>query len=336
MEISCSHCKKGFSISEDQIYDYKQGIILSCPKCSKEIEIDLEDLQEAVSVFGRDLPFGEELKQLIVDGVDSLPPMPQVAMKARRILSNPDSGFSELAEVIETDQGIATQVLKIANSAYYGAVSEVSTVQKAGVIMGTKTLLELLTLACSSSLLGDRLNGYELDAGDLWEHALSTASCARVIANICRPEIDEDAFSAGLIHDCGKLILDPYIVERKIAFSKILSGKKSSFLDAEKKVLGFDHAEIASDVCMKWHIPENIANAIRYHHNPSESPEKDLTYIVHLADAIALMSGIGIGFDGMLYKVDESALEILGLSADDINSIMCEAVKYVEGVTDGD
>ncbi len=166
MKISCSHCKKRFSISEDQIYDYKIGIILSCPECNEDIEIDLDSLQEAVRVSDRDLPFGEELKQIIEDSVDSLPPMPQVAMKARKILSDPDSGFSELAKVIETDQGIATQVLKIANSAYYGAVSEVSTVQKAGVIMGTKTLLELLILACSSSLLGNRLNGYELDTGD--------------------------------------------------------------------------------------------------------------------------------------------------------------------------
>ncbi len=83
---------------------------------------------------------------------------------------------------------------------------------------------------------------------------------------------------------------------------------------------------------MKWQIPDNIANAIRYHHNPAESPEKELTYIVHFADAIAMMSGIGIGFDGMLYQIDESALEYLGLSGDDINIIMCEAVKYVEGV----
>ncbi len=258
--------------------------------------------------------------------------MPQVAIKARRIISDPDSGFSELAKVIETDQGIATQVLKIANSAYYGLVSEVSTVQRASVIMGTKTLMEVLTLACSSSLLGNNLHGYELDTGDLWLHSLSTAYCSKIIATKCRPELANDAFTAGLIHDSGKLILDPYVMERKKHFTELLEGEKTSFLDAEKEVLGFDHGEIASEVCVKWQIPENISQAIKYHHNPGESPEKDLTYIVHLSDAIAMMSGIGIGYDGMLYKIDEHVFELLGIASADINPIMQEVVTSVENI----
>ena len=123
-----------------------------------------------------------------------------------------------------------------------------------------------------------------------------------------------------------------YVLERKHAFTKILDGDKTSFLDAEKEVLGFDHAEIASEICAKWQIPDSISQAIMYHHNPAESPEKDLTYIVHLSDAIAMMSGMGIGYDGMQYEPDEYALELLGIPASDINSLMCEAVESVKSV----
>ncbi len=333
MRISCSHCRKKFTITEDQICDYTSEIIFSCPKCETDISVDLKTLTQAVNASIQDLPSGDTLKKIILDSVRTLPPMPQVAIKARKIISDPDSGFSELASVIETDPGITTQVLKIANSAYYGLVSEVSTIQRASVIMGTKTLLEVLTLACSSTLLGNNLRGYELDTGDLWMHSLSTAYCSKIIAKKCRPELAEDAFTAGLIHDSGKLILDPYVVERKKSFTQLLKDEKISFLDAEKEILGFDHGEIASEVCMKWQIPENISQAIKYHHNPGESSEKDLTYIIHLSDAIAMMSGIGIGYDGMLYEIDEHVFELLGISSSDINSIMHEVVTSVESIT---
>ena len=81
-----------------------------------------------------------------------------------------------------------------------------------------KTLSDLLTLACSSSVMGSKLNGYGQESGDLWMHSLAVAGCARSIAKLKKPELADDAFSAGLIHDCGKLILDPYIDERRDLF----------------------------------------------------------------------------------------------------------------------
>ncbi len=332
MNISCSRCKERFNITEDQIYDYKKGIIFCCPECNEDIKIDPGALQQAINTTAQDLPVGDKLKKIILDSVETLPPMPQVAMKAQRIASNPDSGIAELARVIETDQAIATQVLKIANSAHYGAMSEVASVQKAGIVLGTKTLLEILTLACSSSLLGDKLMGYELDTGDLWMHSLTVAFCSRIIAQKYRPELEEVAFSAGLIHDSGKLILDPYIFERKKAFTEFINKNELSFLDAETAVLGFDHAGIASELCVKWQIPDNIADAIKYHHHPAKSQEKDLTYIVHISDIIAMMSGIGIGIDGLLYQADESALACLGISENDINIVICEAARYTGNI----
>jgi len=334
MKISCSHCKKEFTVSEDQIYDYNIEIILSCPECNKDMEIDLNTLQLAVSTYDQNHLYGENLKKAILKSVKRIPPMPQVAIKARKIISNPDSNFSELAEMIESDQGIASQVLRIANSAYYGVTKKVSSVQRASAILGTKTILEILTIACSSTLLGNKLNGYGLSTGDLWMHSLLTAYGSNIIAKKSRPELAEDAFTAGLIHDSGKLILDPYILERNKTFTKRLNGEDISFLDAEKDVLGFDHAEIASEVCLKWQIPDNISKAIRYHHYPAQSPEKDLTYIVHLADAISMMSGMGLGYDGMHYQADERALELLGILATDINIIMCEVVESVKNVVD--
>ena len=108
--------------------------------------------------------------------------MPQVAQKARQITADADSSFSDLVKVIETDQAIATRVLKIANSSYYGQAEEVTSLQQAAVVLGMKTLNELLTMACSGSMIGSELKGYRLQSGDLWMHSLATAGCARMLA----------------------------------------------------------------------------------------------------------------------------------------------------------
>ena len=123
------------------------------------------------------------------------------------------------------------------------------------------------------------------------------AAASRIIALKDHPALAEDAFSAGLIHDAGKLILSSYVNERKNIFLMLRKSGGVSALSVEAKILGFDHAEIASGVCEKWQIPKHISNAIRYHHYPEKSNGNGLAYILHVADAVAMLSGIGGGVD---------------------------------------
>jgi len=304
MEIICSDCKK---------------------KGNSSSSIPAEEKKSKQTAHTS----GEVLKKQILQTVEDLPPMPQVAQKARQVVSNPDSSFKELAKVIETDQAIAAKVLRMANSAYYGSVGDVSSVRQASVVLGTKTLIELLNLACASGPLSKTLKGYDLEAEDLWKHSLAVASGSRIIAKKRSAELAEDAFSAGLIHDVGKLILDSYIFERREAFERVIQKGTESFLEIEKQVLGFDHAEIASEVCEKWQIPSHLSFAIRHHHDPLQSDENELAYIIHVADITAMMTGIGGGIDGMLYKIDDRAMDFLKFGHTDITILMGEIAEYV-------
>ena len=200
----------------------------------------------------------------------------------------------------------------------------------AASVLGVKTLMELLNLACASGLLGSNLDGYDLDSWDLWRHSLAVAEGARLVAKKCDPGLVEEAFSAGLIHDVGKIILSPYILERKRAFDDLLQSDGETFLDAEKTVLGFDHSEIAAEVCAQWNMPESIAVAIANHHTPEKADGNRLAHIIHIADAAAIMSGIGAGFDGMKYEISPATLERLHVTEDDINAFMGEAAIYVD------
>lgn len=342
MKIKCLQCQKEYTIPDESLKAYAGDVALPCPNCGNPIKIHIRGLESLsddcpVVPLGKDGLTGKERGQALKDRIfrtlKDLPPMPKVAQKARKILSNPNSSFIDLAKVIETDQGIVTRILKLANSPYYGLSGNVSSVQHASVVLGGKTLMELLNLACSSEILGKTLKGYDLDAGDLWVHSLAVASGSAVLARKVNPPLEQDAFAAGLIHDVGKIILDPYVFERKEEFRSFVESGRESFLYAEKEILGFDHAELASEVCEQWQIPGHITRSIRHHHDPAPSDGDDLSYIVHMADAIAIMSGIGAGMDGMLYRIHEKAMNFLGLSQEDLCNIMADMADYVERTT---
>jgi HD-like signal output (HDOD) protein len=333
MKVECQECHKVYDIPDERL-PKGETISFQCPACKATIELDLQTQREDTKESGaEEMPKGEVLKKKILRSVEDLPPMPQTIMKAREIMNNERSSFKELARVLKTDQAIAAKVLRMANSTYYGKTGKVSSIQHASVVLGLQTLGDLITIAGASEILGNQLNGYRLESGALWEHSLGVAQGARSIAKKRSQELAEDAFAAGLIHDMGKLVLDPYIRDRAKLFDAFLHDGRQGFLQAEKEILGFDHAEIASELCKQWGIPQHLTIAIQHHHRPSRSNGDELAYIIHIADAAAIMSGLGTGIDGMLYKMEDGAMDFLGLQEGDLLMIMAEIAEFVMGIT---
>lgn len=347
MNVKCKSCGKGYNIPDERIPPDRK-ISFPCPSCKKGIiNIDirpeaLKDAQEPerpkkkapAFEVERDLPSGEVLQKIILNRLTELPPMPQVMFKAREIMNDPTSGFRALAEILEKDQAMATRVLRLSNSAYYGLAGKVTSIQHAAVLLGYKTVGEVVAMASSSKLLGDSLEGYKLNSGDLWKHSLAVAIASRLIAGRRYKDLENDAFSAGLIHDAGKIVLNKYVLERMNAFEEYMSDDQKSFLNAEKDILGFDHSEIASEMCNLWKIPKALVAAICFHHYPAHSGDNVLALIVHVADALSLMSGIGAGIDGMLYRMDQRAQEFLRLTEQDLREVLDETVESVEKITE--
>jgi HD-like signal output (HDOD) protein len=270
------------------------------------------------------------LKSKILRGLVELPPMPNIILKAREIMEDSGSSLKDLAGVIEHDQAIVARVLALANSAYYGLSGLVSSIQHASILLGQKTLGELITIAASSQLLNKKLKGYRLHPGDLWKHSLAVALGSRIIAEKINAEWVEDAFIAGLLHDAGKIILNPYIVEREKAFKKALGNGQPKFIDAEKEILGFDHAEVMSRAIRFWRYPENQSTAIRYHHYPSHSENSELAFIVHLADFAAKEAGFK-SEDGVPQpEIDPQTLSYLGFKKEGLSPIIAEIATSVE------
>lgn len=265
----------------------------------------------------------------ILQRAGELPPMPQVVIKAQELVADPNSSVKQVSSLLESDQAIATKVLKMANSAFYGLSGKISSIQHASLVLGYKTLSEIIALAGAASYLQKELPGYGFESQDLWRHSLSVAMGSKIIANTKNPELMPVAYTAGLIHDIGKIILDPYVLENKEDMETILKDDQQTFLNAEKQILGYDHAEIAAEICIKWKIPEIISLAIRYHHCPSASHGDELAYILHMADYIDIMSGGGYGSDDFLYQLESGTMDFLGIQQDAISDITLEVMEYV-------
>ncbi len=350
MKIVCSTCRRSFNIPDERL-PKTESIAFPCPVCKAVIEVDLRSRLSGepppprpeaakgdggAGVTAREaegLPSGEKLMKKILQTAKDLPPMPQTTLKAHEIIKDPHASFEDLASVLEMDQAIATRVLRMANSPYYGMSGSVSSIKHASTILGLKVLEELIVMAWSTKALADRMEGYGLGTGDLWQHSLGVAFGSKIVATLKNPGMANDAFSAGLIHDVGKLVLDPYVLERKDLFAAFLADGTESFLSAEKEILGFDHGEIAAELCTNWNVPQNLATAIRHHHSPAASNGNQLAYIVHMADVIALMSGMGAGIDGMQYQMDPEAMASLGMTSDDMSTIMIQIVEAVQSIS---
>lgn len=256
--------------------------------------------------------------QNIVNKVESLPEMYHVAVKAAKMLDNDDVDITELAEVISVDVSLTTHILKLCNSAHYGFSRKISSISEAIPKLGLKTLKSMMFLAVSNGVLKAELDGYELAKGELWKNAVSCAVYSRYLATISKYKDPETAFVAGLLRDIGKLILHESVKDTFDNILNVVHKENIPFYIAEEKVIGADHCEIGSAIATKWNFPDNLVNTIKYHHS-YEKAKKDkcedlhLISIVHIADAMTMMLGTGIGSDGMMYKLDLCSFEFLNI-----------------------
>ena len=352
MRVRCPHCNKVYNIPDDALPQGKR-MSFHCKKCNGVVRIDpspkprkelfprlsrakkAEKKQAAppVEQETETKPMGRELKKKILQILmGRLPVMPQIVLKAQEVMADPNSSMKDLARIIETDQGIVTRTLLLANSAYYGLAGKVTSVQHASVLLGNETLGEIIVMAGTSGFLNKTLQGYGLDSKIFWGHSLAVAFGSKFIAGKVRPELENDAFVAGLIHDSGKIMLDQHVFERKAAFDAFMMDGGKSYLQAEKEILGLDHSEIGSEVCKTWGLPEALTVAVKYHHNPARSGGDGLAYIVHVANSLALMGDFGNGIDDEMYAIEEGAMEFVGLKPGDEEGVMRDVSESVERI----
>lgn len=216
--------------------------------------------------------------------VRNLPALPQAVLEARQLLASDDVAFEPLADAISHDAALAADLLRLANSSLYGLSGRVRTVRDAVSVLGLRNLDMLLTAAAMRSALRPSEGG-PFDTVSHWRHGVASGLCAFHLAAERKVERDA-AFTAGLLHDLGRLALACVATEPMRDLLTRQSAEAPPLLAMERQVLGSDHAAFGAVVAGHWHFGADIVEAIRLHHAPGERPPNALVDIVHVADAM--------------------------------------------------
>lgn len=248
------------------------------------------------------------LRREIQRNVNSIPPMPEVIVKLRQYVNDPEVDYKKLAGVIEKEPGLTANILRLANSSYFGGVGQIRSIQLAMTRLGLRRIHQMAVAVCIEPLAKVKIKGYDLGPRELWEHSLATALASAKIAQHLGLRDTSDAFTVGLLHDLGKTVLGNFIDVDMDAIMDQVKGGEVSFDEAERSVLGMDHAEVAGILLQNWKLPQEIVDAVRWHHRPAlfEGDDDSLVSIVHIADVLCMDVGFGIGADGLKYRLDEA------------------------------
>ena len=268
----------------------------------------------------------------ILSQVSSVPSLPAIVFKLQQFLDDPEVNFNQLARVIECDPGLTANVLQLANSAYFGWQGGIGSVRDAISRLGTKRIFQMVLCMSVAPMVRKPVRGYGLEADRLWEHAVAAAICTEKLAAKRRPAALGHAFTGGLLHDIGKVLLGTFVDVDDKPIKELVELDGLGFNEAERMVLGVDHAEVGAHLLEKWSLPDEVVQATRWHHEPGRVPadQRDLTDLVHVADVICMDCGWGLGQDGLQYHLDEDAAARLDLKAGDADEAAAQVMIGLE------
>lgn len=271
----------------------------------------------------------------LVEKVDEIPVFPESVSRIIRLIEDPETSARDVEREISKDQGLTAKILKLANSAYYGLSRNVKTVADATVLLGFQAVKSMVLATSVGKVLDKELPGYALGKQELWLDSQACAITARAVARKCRFAKADQVYTAGLLRDIGKVILDHYLSEQYEVIVKEVNTTNKSFLQVEEEVLGFNHGQVGARIAMKWHLPEDLVEAIERHHSPEQAEvNPKMTAMVHVADGLVKMMGMHLGIDGLSYHFSQDALRLLKLDEQTLTEIMSEVADMLgdEGI----
>ncbi len=261
-----------------------------------------------------------------MDRARELPTLPVVAQKALEVIHRDRSSAAELCRFMEHDPVLAARALRLANTAYYRmpGTQEVEDLHRAVIVLGFMNIRNIVLTACLQSLYKPEFRTNHFSARDLWVHSIAVAVISRILADELAPELGEQAFLAGLVHDVGMIVEWNLFPDRFPHALNRFHGTGIDILTAEKEALGFDHAVAGASIMRRWGIPKSIRDAAARHHRPRPASGSNgaLCNIVQAAERIACERGDGF-FDNTDREVPvENVLKQLGLRGDAYRDII--------------
>lgn len=246
--------------------------------------------------------------------INDLPSFPSVVFEMVNLLGQPDITVERLISSIQLDQAIASKILRLVNSSFYGFQGKISSLSQALVLLGFNTIKNAVLSISILDTFSDIDKDRDFDPRLFWLHAIGTGVISRVIGHQLKYQHVENLFIAGLLHDIGKLIIIKLFPEDFFQILKEVKKNDISIIEGENVVLGINHTEIGLETAKKWKLPEEIQEAVGFHHCPWNAKEnRAMSAMVSLSDCLCRALDIGNGGDSLVPEIDPKVLTILGI-----------------------
>lgn len=258
--------------------------------------------------------------------IERLEPMSESVTRLAQMVGDPDTDLGAIIRIVELDQALTASVLRWANSVWSLSQIPILTVRDAVIRLGAGNVLKLAVGKRISGDMSRSFPGYGLGEKELWRHSIASALAVENLAQFAQESIPGVGFTAALLHDIGKLLLEPHFTPEIIAEIKaVIERERVTYVEAELRVLGTDHAKVGGAVGRHWKFPELLVQAIENHHDPDAAPNP-VQDAVHIANTVAKIIGVGLGNSEMNMRVSEDAARRLGLASSGLESL-CALVQ---------
>ena len=271
--------------------------------------------------------------------------LPEVCIQVQALADSPHTTAEDIGEVVGKDTALTSRLLKLVNSAYFGMPVKIDTITRAVNMIGMRELRNL-TMAASAAEVFARVPGDLIDMASFWQHSVYCALLARNLAQHCNVLHSERLFTAGLLHDVGRLLMLMKLPDETAQAESLRQQSDKDICEYEQQLLGFDHAEVGQVLLLHWNMPANLCASIRYHHDPRSAHDAHLeAALIHIADQVThcaqerkdpqeskFYDPYGALLDSDLYADEISSAAIISAQAEALTLTGIETSHIVDGI----
>ena len=258
--------------------------------------------------------------------------LPDIYLRLREVLDDPEFSMADVADVISQDPGMTTRLLRLVNSAFFGLAAKIETVSRATSLLGTQQVHDLV-LATSVTETFSGMSSEVMDMQRFWRRSIHCGILSRLLADNCNVLDSERLFVAGLMRDIGHLIMYQTVPELSQQAMEQSAETGQPLFKIEQEIIGLDYARVGGALMRQWDLPKSLVQATEFHIEPGRAGDNALeTAIVHLAALMAESTDAGEGPEIWQHRVSESAWETTGLSAQQCIDCLTEANGQIDQV----
>ncbi len=264
--------------------------------------------------------------------VTELSSLPEITARIVEVVEDPRATASDMHDIVKNDPALASKILKVVNSAFYGLPAQVASLDRAILMLGLSAVKNIALAASLARLFKPGALSEQFTARDLWRHCVAVGVCGRQLTKASTGIQDGEAFVAGLVHDLGLLVEYQLFPDKLKEVINRSHADEKTFCELEMAVIEADHQAFGAALAAKWKFPPALRSVISHHHNPlTLKPElMKIATVAHIADTICCEQQHGFWLTAARQTVTDEVLEVLAIRRETLEEIAENLPEQVE------